>query len=31
MEDAEDLEECPRDHIETVGDGADDIDEVCAW
>lgn len=29
MEEAEDLDECPRDHTETVGDGADDTDEVC--
>lgn len=28
VEEADDLEECPRDHTETVGDAIDDTDEA---
>lgn len=27
-EEAEDLEECPRDHKDNLGDAADDVDDV---
>lgn len=31
IEEADDLEECPRDHTETVGEEVDDIDGAGTW
>lgn len=31
IEEADDLEECPRDQTETVGEVLDDVDEAWTW